>query len=363
MLSLFTNKNNDILKNQLEMLTSKYEIYESEQVIQAASQKSVIEMLENEKNNNYEMFSLLLNGSGFINAIRDGMAICAQELASEKIALKKMETMFVDANSATQILTNETEKINFLAVDSHKAVLELTDSTIVIGQLVNSIKEISKQTNLLALNAAIEAARAGESGRGFAVVADEVRNLAIKAQVASTAIEELVRKISEQSATIKDAVDKSVQSATEFKRTTSRIKIVVKDVILHSKKMQDIINLSATRAFLDTVKLDHAVWKNNVYKHISTNDKNARVNGHRECRLGNWYFEGEGASCYSHFKNFKGLSIPHEMVHHSGAEALKCANDGDQSGAIRHLKLMESASVEVLYHIDKILEESERVTI
>lgn len=67
-----------------------------------------------------------------------------------------------------------------------------------IGQIVETIVNISGQTNLLALNAAIEAARAGEHGRGFAVVAEEIRKLAENSQDAAQHIAELIGTIQEE---------------------------------------------------------------------------------------------------------------------------------------------------------------------
>ncbi len=62
-----------------------------------------------------------------------------------------------------------------------------------IGQVTETITQISSQTNLLALNATIEAARAGEAGKGFAVVAHEIKALA---QQTAAATEDIKGKIS-----------------------------------------------------------------------------------------------------------------------------------------------------------------------
>ncbi|WP_054032823.1 methyl-accepting chemotaxis protein [Desulfatitalea tepidiphila] len=64
-----------------------------------------------------------------------------------------------------------------------------------IGQVVETITEISEQVNLLALNATIEAARAGEAGKGFAVVANEIKELAKQTAAATQDIKEKVESI------------------------------------------------------------------------------------------------------------------------------------------------------------------------
>jgi methyl-accepting chemotaxis protein len=61
-----------------------------------------------------------------------------------------------------------------------------------IGNVTETITQISSQTNLLALNATIEAARAGSAGKGFSVVATEIKGLA---QQTATATEDIKGRI------------------------------------------------------------------------------------------------------------------------------------------------------------------------
>ena len=69
-----------------------------------------------------------------------------------------------------------------------------------IGEVTETISEISAQTNLLALNATIEAARAGESGKGFAVVAGEIKDLARQTAEATAEIARKIRGIQDVTA-------------------------------------------------------------------------------------------------------------------------------------------------------------------
>ncbi len=64
-----------------------------------------------------------------------------------------------------------------------------------IGNVVETITEISSQVDLLALNATIEAARAGDAGKGFAVVAGEIKELARQTAEASGEIKKRVEGI------------------------------------------------------------------------------------------------------------------------------------------------------------------------
>ena len=79
-----------------------------------------------------------------------------------------------------------------------------------------------------------------------------------------------------------------------------------------------------------------------------------QLNDHKECRLGEWYYKGEGKQSYSQFGGFSELEEPHTRVHTNGFRALEAHAKGDYTQALANLADMESASMKVLNALDKI---------
>ncbi|MCG8565236.1 MAG: methyl-accepting chemotaxis protein [Desulfobacterales bacterium] len=104
----------------------------------------------------------------------------------------------------------EARGISAAAVDqvetSREKMGELGNAAQAIGQVVQTITDISEQVNLLSLNATIEAARAGEAGRGFAVVANEIKELANQTSNASMDIKEKIDHIQDSSSATLDGM-------------------------------------------------------------------------------------------------------------------------------------------------------------
>lgn len=76
-----------------------------------------------------------------------------------------------------------------------QTIIQLSQLTRRIDEIITSVSEIATQSNLLALNASIEAARAGAHGRGFAVVADEVRSLSQQSTSAARQVRAILSEI------------------------------------------------------------------------------------------------------------------------------------------------------------------------
>ena len=136
----------------------------------------------------------------------------AVEKSSGNIGMLKqitsgMETTNLEVSDTLDSLVSISNNTRESIENVQRQTNDTNQSALDIQSVVNFISDIANQTNLLSLNASIEAARAGEQGRGFAIVADEVRNLAEQSRQSADQIEEIVRKLIENSNSSVDAMN------------------------------------------------------------------------------------------------------------------------------------------------------------
>ena len=305
-----------------------------------------------------------------LRAILGNLALFSQSLASSQgslgqmaNALKEERQQAVEAASVSassgQTTTEIAANLHRLAEGSAKAAGDvdvLAQQATEIGAIVQLIHEIADQTNLLALNAAIEAARAGEAGRGFAVVADEVRKLAERTAKATKDIDGLVSGIREDSTCARSAMETLAGAAQQYAERGEAATADMNRLIDLSHKMEQVIAGSSLKSFVEVAKVDHLVFKFRIYLGLfglETVDPD-QVASHTTCRLGKWYYEGEGRECFSVLLGYREIEPPHIDVHRFGIEALRARLAGDNAAMLRHVEAMEKASFKVLDNLQRM---------
>ena len=291
-----------------------------------------------------------------VQGVRETVLSSYQAIEEESQASYKIRELLDDSSASLGRIVGEMEGLTDKMGGMTENISGLSAMADSINTFVATISNISDQTNLLALNAAIEAARAGEAGRGFSVVADEVRALAKNTNVSANEVAELVNKIIRSTSETVTSVQDIQSSNNQLSGGVSSLNDDYSSIISCCNSMVTTINSSSIRAFVQTVKLDHIVWKGDVYAVASgmSNKDISEFADHTMCRLGKWY-QSVGKDSFSHVSAFQRLDEPHKAVHFHGVEALKLLQSGDKNSAMNHLTKMEQASESVMDYLGQLI--------
>ena len=290
-----------------------------------------------------------------IFSVRSSLFSLSEVLSTERATMAETDRVALQASQTVNGISENMTRLSQASQTAAREVEGLSERAGQIGAIVNAIREIADQTNLLALNAAIESARAGEQGRGFAVVADEVRKLASRTSTATQEISSLVTAIQNATQSAKVAMDALSEQSGILSAAGAGASQSMEGMVSSFRHMESTIESSALGGFIEVVKMDHLVFKFEVYLVLFglSDKKPESFASHRNCRLGKWYYDGDGRKL-SGKSGFRELEAPHEAVHKYGLEALTHFVSGNLDRAVESLQAMDKASMEVLMQLDRL---------
>ena len=130
-----------------------------------------------------------------MNAVAAAMEQSSSNTAMVASGAEEMNATISEISQSTEkaklISSNAVEKSGIAAGKME----DLRKAAQSIGEVTETIRDISEQTNLLSLNATIESARAGEAGKGFAVVANEIKELSVQTAAATLDIKRKIEDV------------------------------------------------------------------------------------------------------------------------------------------------------------------------
>ncbi|WP_339722894.1 methyl-accepting chemotaxis protein [uncultured Paraglaciecola sp.] len=328
---------------------------ENEDLIAELSDVKAASAIKEELSFDKQIWPNLLDCISQVTSIRESVLSSYELIQDESQSIDELNQVLDSGQESITGIAGGMEQITEKMQNMSQSMANLEAIADSINSFVETISKISDQTNLLALNAAIEAARAGDAGRGFSVVADEVRSLASNTSKSAEEVGGLIARIKQDTESGVKFATALEESNVELSNTIAGLNTSYSGINTTVGAMKTSIIEASDSSFIQTVKLDHIVWKGQVYEvALGRSQKSVEsFEDHKQCRLGQWY-NSDKSRQYQKNSSYKALERPHSEVHQHGIAALKELQSGDIKQSLLSFEKMEQASAQLINVLDDL---------
>lgn len=167
---------------------------------------------------------------------------------------------------AVGLITEEMDRIKQQMDAIADRVMNLSEQSQAIGEIIDTVDDLAEQSNLLAVNAAVEAAKAGDQGKGFAVVAQEIKSLAEQSKESTKRVRSILSDVqkatgatvmaTEQGAKAVDAGVKQTAEAADAIQTLSTSSEAAAESALQiaASSQQQLVGVDQVATAMESIK-------------------------------------------------------------------------------------------------------------
>ncbi len=148
--------------------------------------------------------------------VKQTAQVSAEKSRTVSEGAQKAASVAQQGNAAVTKTVGGINHIRELMESVAESIVELSEQTQAIGEIMAVVNDLAQQSQLLSVNAAIEAAKAGEQGKGFGVVAQEIKSLADQSKEATGQVRAIlndIQKATSASVLAAEQVSKAVESS------------------------------------------------------------------------------------------------------------------------------------------------------
>lgn len=250
-LAYYTNKMldtiNDILikvnntSKQLTNTSNEFEMILNKAINDFDKMNTLVDDITNRIDNQTSDLFVVNENISMISEAVSNVAENSQSVTAQAV---NTSTNAIEGNKVMISLKDQSEGIVEVVNETSDLIDSLSEKSVAINSIADTINSISEQTNLLALNASIEAARAGEYGRGFVVVAEEVRKLAEESSKSAKEIFHLIQEVQNgimnAGESMENVTKKSIEGNQYVIEVTDRFNEIVNSISEVSNMVEEV---------------------------------------------------------------------------------------------------------------------------